>query len=83
MNPNTLAQAATPFFTTKPASSGTGLGLSLVAAFVSQHNGYLLLRSEVSKGTAATVLLPTLTPAQVAQEKADRSAEKQPPEAEQ
>ena len=37
---------------------GTGLGLSLVKAFVDMHGGDILLESEVDKGTTFTIILP-------------------------
>jgi cell cycle sensor histidine kinase DivJ len=43
---------------------GSGLGLSLVAAFAKLHGGGLSLESRVGEGTAATVRLPVIsTPA--------------------
>ncbi|MFN3996597.1 ATP-binding protein [Algoriphagus sp.] len=47
-----------PFFTTKPAGSGTGLGLSLSYDIVKAHGGELKVDSEVGKGTTFRVLLP-------------------------
>ena len=46
-----------PFFTTKP--SGTGLGLSCVAATAHQLGGEVSLVSEPGRGTRVTVILPT------------------------
>ena len=45
-----------PFFTTKP--TGTGLGLSCVAATVHQLGGDVTLASEPGRGTRVTVVLP-------------------------
>jgi signal transduction histidine kinase len=47
-----------PFFTTKPLGKGTGLGLSMAFGFVRQSGGYLLIESELGKGTAITILMP-------------------------
>ncbi|MFY9926186.1 MAG: PAS domain S-box protein [Opitutaceae bacterium] len=51
-----------PFFTTKGEGKGTGLGLSTVRAIVSQHDGFLCLRTSTDKdhdpGTTFTVFLP-------------------------
>jgi two-component system sensor histidine kinase FlrB len=52
----TLARLGEPFFTTK--ATGTGLGLSVVKAVARAHQGDLILRSTVGRGTCATLTLP-------------------------
>ena len=48
-----------PFFTTKKAGEGTGLGLSIsYDIVVNKHNGELICRSEVGKGTTFIIKLP-------------------------
>lgn len=47
-----------PFFTTKPAGEGSGLGLDIVLKIVEKHQGELLLDTEVGKGTTFHVSLP-------------------------
>jgi CheY-like chemotaxis protein len=47
-----------PFFTTKEVGKGTGLGLSTVHTVVKNHGGFLLLDSEVDRGSTFKVYLP-------------------------
>lgn len=47
-----------PFFTTKRESGGTGLGLSVSASIVKDHNGTLDFRSREEGGTIAILTLP-------------------------
>ncbi len=48
-----------PFFTTKPAGEGTGLGLSLAHDIIAQgHGGSLTMTSQEGQGTEFTVRLP-------------------------
>ncbi|MGC9027528.1 MAG: ATP-binding protein [bacterium] len=53
-----LAKIFTPFFTTKPAGKGTGLGMTIVMNAIEEHNGRLLVKSELNKGTIFTIILP-------------------------
>jgi two-component system sensor histidine kinase RegB len=58
MTPEHLGRAGEPFFTTKPAGAGTGLGLFVARATIEQLGGSLALASTVGQGTTATIVLP-------------------------
>jgi two-component system, NtrC family, sensor kinase len=47
-----------PFFTTKPAGQGTGLGLSLSYDIVKAHGGEIVLHTKENQGTEFTITLP-------------------------
>ncbi|MHC1745129.1 MAG: DUF3365 domain-containing protein [Syntrophobacteraceae bacterium] len=47
-----------PFFSTKDASEGTGLGLSVSYGIVRDHQGEILVGSEPGQWTEFTILLP-------------------------
>ena len=47
-----------PFFTTKPAGEGTGLGLSLSYDIIKAHGGKIVVDSKEGVGTEFTVELP-------------------------
>ena len=59
MDEATAARAGEPFFTTKPAGAGFGLGLFLARTFVEQWGGQFSLVSESGLGTVATVSFTT------------------------
>lgn len=48
----------TPFFTTKPPGSGTGLGLSVAQALMESHNGWIDIESNEGAGTTVTLNFP-------------------------
>ena len=58
MDPETLARAAEPFYTTKGVGKGTGLGLSMVDGLAAQSGGALVLTSRKGEGTTAELWLP-------------------------
>ena len=58
MTESVLTCASDPFFTTKSAPSGMGLGLYLVRLFSERHGGSLNLKSKPGRGTCASLRLP-------------------------
>lgn len=51
-------QVLEPFFTTKPGSSGTGLGLSMVNDLLTKTGGGIRIDSDPGIGTTVTLILP-------------------------
>jgi signal transduction histidine kinase len=66
MDPETLAKAVEPFFSTKEVGKGTGLGLSMVFGLAQQSGGALRLESAPSCGTTARLWLPIAMKASIA-----------------
>jgi signal transduction histidine kinase/ActR/RegA family two-component response regulator len=58
MNPEVLARAFEPLFTTKPKGMGTGLGLPQVFAFCERAGGLATIDSAIGAGTAVRLYLP-------------------------
>jgi len=70
MDPETVARATTPFFTTKGVGKGTGLGLSMVQGLTEQSGGMLSIESVRHEGTAVSLFLPTIDEEDCPKEKA-------------
>ena len=62
------ARAFEPFFTTKEMGKGSGLGLSMVAAFARQYGGHAALESETGRGTTVSLYLPPIVEGAAAEE---------------
>jgi two-component system sensor histidine kinase RegB len=58
MSPEILARVGEPFFTTKPAGQGMGLGLFLARTVVERLGGVVTLDSVLHRGTTARIALP-------------------------
>ena len=58
MAEDVLQRAIEPFFTTKPPTAGSGLGLSMVYGFAKQSGGHLDIESVVGVGTTVKLYLP-------------------------
>ena len=58
MNPETLARATEPFFTTKGPGKGTGLGLSMAHGLAEQSGGLMEITSSAGVGTTIELWLP-------------------------
>jgi signal transduction histidine kinase len=58
MDEATLTTLFEPYFTTKPAGHGTGLGMAIVYGIVQQFGGWIRAESELGKGTRFLIRLP-------------------------
>ncbi len=68
MDEKTRLKVFDPFFTTKTSEKGTGLGLSVVYGIVKQSNGFIWVKSKVSKGSSFQVLLPVIESGEIKKE---------------
>ncbi len=61
VDPALIEKVFDPYFTTKAAGEGTGLGLSMVHGIVSSHGGAIAVESKAGRGTTFRVYIPRLT----------------------
>jgi len=76
MTPEVLSRIFEPYFTTKGASRGAGLGLSIASALVAEHSGWIEVESQVGQGTQFSVFLPRATATASVPEPIPQSAHK-------
>ena len=58
MTPEQKQHIFDPFYTTKPAGQGTGMGLAMVYGCVLQHHGWISVTSQENVGSEFSVFLP-------------------------
>ncbi len=58
IDPQVMDLIFQPFFTTKPGSQGTGLGLSLSREIIKRHGGAIQVTNNTSGGATFTIVLP-------------------------
>ena len=71
MSQEVMAHLFEPFFSTKDAEQGTGLGLAVVYGIVQQHEGWIEVYSEIEQGTTFQVYLPA-DPEETVEDTSDR-----------
>lgn len=74
ISPGALPLIFEPFFSTKMAESGVGLGLAVVYGIVHRHGGSITVESRVDEGTTFRLRLPRVPPDPEAEATTERPA---------
>jgi len=74
MLPEVSDKAFEPFYTTKPAGVGTGLGLAMVYGLMKQHAGMVHIYSECGGGTTVRLYFPVAAGQQIEHEERPETA---------
>jgi len=60
MSQATMERIFEPYFSTKQAGVGTGIGLSIVHGIIQKHRGYITVESKLGEGTTFNIYLPII-----------------------
>ena len=74
MPPEVIEKIFNPFFTTKPANEGTGLGLAMSSDIVRKHGGAIRVESEPDQFTEMIIEMPLTPPSTVLVEEEETAA---------
>lgn len=58
IKPEDLQRIFDPFYTTKEVGRGSGMGLAMVHGIMHDHDGHILVETEMDKGSRFTLLFP-------------------------
>jgi PAS domain S-box-containing protein len=58
--PETMQRMFDPFFSTKAAGKGTGMGLAIVHGIVHEHGGHVVVETRIGAGSCFRILWPAI-----------------------